>query len=130
MINTTCYTFKRYQRLLTSIDFKRVFEQVDIKAGTGQLLVLAFDTKENKPGRLGLVVAKKNLKRAVDRNRFKRVVKESFRENQHQLQGLDIVVLSRRGALDLDSSALKKVVDQTWQRINKKRVTSDTSVDT
>lgn len=115
------YTFKRHQKLLNSHDFKRVFDHVDIKAGTSELLVLAIDNYDKKPARLGLVVAKKNLKRAVDRNRFKRVVRESFRNHQHQLEGLEFVVLSRRGALELDTSALKKVVDQTWRRILKKR---------
>lgn len=117
----TEYAFKRDQRLLTSYDFKCVFDHVTIKAGTGELLVLAIDNQNEKVARLGLVVAKKNLKKAVDRNRFKRVVRESFRIHQHQLQGLEVVVLSRRGALQLDASALRKVVDQTWQRIIKKR---------
>lgn len=120
-MNSIQYKFTRPQRLLTSADFKRVFDQVDIKAGTGELLVLAFDCDNAEPARLGLVVAKKNLKRAVDRNRFKRVVRESFRNHQHQLQGLELVVLSRRGAKELDPLALKKAVDQIWRRINKKR---------
>jgi len=115
------YAFKPDQRLLTSHDFKCVFDNVAIKAGTSELLVLAIDNHDKKPARLGLVVAKKNQKRAVDRNRFKRVIRESFRTHQHQLEGLELVVLNRRGANKIDSIALKKVVDQTWQRILKKR---------
>ncbi|OUS06452.1 ribonuclease P protein component [Gammaproteobacteria bacterium 42_54_T18] len=115
------FTFKKAQKLLTSKDFKSVFDHVHIKAGTGELLVLVFDNQDERPARLGLVVAKKNLKRAVDRNRFKRTIRESFRTHQHQLKGLDFVVLSRRGALTLDGPALKRVVDQTWRRILKKR---------
>ena len=115
------YAFKPNQKLLNAFDFKCVFDHVDIKVGTAELLVLVIERQPNKPARLGLVVAKKNLKRAVDRNRFKRVVRESFRLNQHQLEGLECVVLSRRGALNMDSPTLKKVVDQTWQRILKKR---------
>ena len=120
----TQYAFRRDQRLLTSHDFKCVFDHVTIKAGTGEILVLAIEKQNEKSARLGLVVAKKNLKKAVDRNRFKRVVRESFRMHQHQLQGLEVVVLSRRGALQLDASALRKVVDQTWQRIIKKRASN------
>lgn len=41
--------------------------------------------------RLGLVVAKKVLRRAVDRNRAKRAIRESFRLNQ-RLPAVDIVV--------------------------------------
>ena len=40
--------------------------------------------------RLGLIVAKKVLRRAVDRNRAKRVIRESFR--RQSLPALDVVV--------------------------------------
>ena len=42
--------------------------------------------------RLGIVVGRKALPRAVDRNRFKRLVREQFRKVAAQLQPLDIVV--------------------------------------
>ena len=42
--------------------------------------------------RLGIVVGRKALPRAVDRNRFKRLVREQFRKVAAQLQALDIVV--------------------------------------
>lgn len=42
--------------------------------------------------RLGIVVGRKALLRAVDRNRFKRLVREQFRKVAARLQPLDIVV--------------------------------------
>jgi ribonuclease P protein component len=42
--------------------------------------------------RLGIVVGRKSLPRAVDRNRFKRVVREGFRKVAAQLQPVDFVV--------------------------------------
>jgi len=42
--------------------------------------------------RLGVVVGRKALPRAVDRNRFKRLVREQFRKVTAQLPPLDIVV--------------------------------------
>ncbi len=52
--------------------------------------------------RLGVVVAKKLLKRAVDRNRVKRVVREQFRLHRGNLPGVDMVVrlASKPGRLD------------------------------
>lgn len=51
----------------------------------------------DKPGaRLGIVVAKRNVKLAVDRNKLKRFVRESFRQQQQQLSGLDIVVIIKK----------------------------------
>ncbi len=77
--------FPRQVRLLTAGDFSRVFERADAKAQTSQLLILA---RRNDLGiaRMGLVVAKKHAKRAVDRNQIKRIVRESFRHHQSELE--------------------------------------------
>ena len=42
--------------------------------------------------RLGLVIGKKQLKRAVDRNRVKRIVREQFRRQRVMLPAYDLVV--------------------------------------
>lgn len=46
--------------------------------------------------RLGIVVAKRNVKLAVARNRIKRLVRETFRQQQQRLDGLDIVVVVKK----------------------------------
>ena len=45
--------------------------------------------------RLGLIVPKRILPRAVDRNRAKRLVREWFRRNQPRLEGNDLLVRLR-----------------------------------
>jgi ribonuclease P protein component len=42
--------------------------------------------------RLGLIIGKRQAKRAVDRNRIKRALRESFRTRYRVLPPLDIVV--------------------------------------
>lgn len=42
--------------------------------------------------RIGLIVGKRALRRAVDRNRVKRVIRETFRLNRQELPKADIVV--------------------------------------
>lgn len=42
--------------------------------------------------RIGLIVGKKALRRSVDRNRLKRVIRETFRLNRQELPKADIVV--------------------------------------
>jgi ribonuclease P protein component len=66
---------------------------------------------------LGLAIAKKSLRLAVERNRVKRIVRESFRLNQHGLTGVDIVVLSRKGIASANPEKLRKSLDKHWLRI-------------
>ena len=68
-------------------------------------------------GRLGMAIAKKNLKRAVDRNLVKRVIRESYRLQQETLAGIDIVVMSRRGLPLHDKQRLRASLDRHWKRV-------------
>lgn len=102
--------------------FKQVFNQ-PIRVGTPQLTFLAVANQLSHP-RLGLAISKKSDKRAVARNRIKRHVRESFRLNQQQLSGLDIVVISKRGVSELDDAALNKMLDKSWRRLLRRFATS------
>ena len=53
-----------------------------------KLLYLPAD-KSITPTQLLISVPKKKLKRAVDRNRIKRLIRESYRKQKHQLSSLD-----------------------------------------
>ncbi len=111
--------FPRQVRLLTAGDYHRVFEKAETKAQSQQVLILA---RRNELGfaRMGLVVAKKHAKRAVDRNQFKRIVRESFRHHQSELENFDCVVLSRGGAKNLDKVQLRTMIDKLWTRLGQK----------
>ena len=67
--------------------------------------------------RLGLAIAKKQVKSAVIRNRIKRIVRESFRTHQHLLPPLDIVVLVRRGVADRSPAELHRSLQRHWERL-------------
>jgi len=57
---------------------------------------------EPRPARLGITVSKRAAKRAVDRNRIKRVVREVFRRNRELFPGdIDLVVIGKAGAQTL-----------------------------
>lgn len=66
-----------------------------------------------------MAVAKKRAKRAVDRNRLKRVIRESFR-NQNMLIGVDIVVLPRDASVTASNDQLRASLEKQWLRIAKK----------
>lgn len=69
--------------------------------------------------RVGLVFSKRNIRLAVDRNRVKRLVRESIRLTQHDLPAVDIVVLARRGAGDLDNGTLHRQLQGMWRRLDR-----------
>ena len=55
--------------------------------------------------RLGLIVPKRILARAVDRNRTKRILREVFRLSQHELGGLDVVIKVKQAGANADYRA-------------------------
>ena len=67
--------------------------------------------------RLGLIISKKSIKRAVDRNRVKRTTRESFRLCQRRLSGLDVVIMSRAGLGELSGPALRAILDKHWDAL-------------
>jgi ribonuclease P protein component len=80
----------RDARLVDKADFDRVFAD-NQRARTDYVMVMA---RPNQAGhaRLGMIVAKRLLARAVDRNRVKRCVRESFRLVLPELPACDFVV--------------------------------------
>lgn len=83
-------SFPREARLLKPDEFERVFKENE-RARTDSLLVMA---RPNTLGhaRLGMIVAKRLLPRAVDRNRIKRRVRETFRLQRQDLPACDFVI--------------------------------------
>ena len=66
--------------------------------------------------RLGLAVSKKHCRRATARNRIKRIIRESFRQQQDMLTGLDIVVINRPAATEASNREMFDSLEQHWQR--------------
>ena len=69
--------------------------------------------------RLGLAVSKRNVSAAVARNRVKRSIRESFRKNRAQLDGLDIVVVSQKRTVAADRNRLLNSLNKHWKAISK-----------
>lgn len=107
--------FPKTARLCHPREFKQVFAHGQRKSDSCFTLI----THGNPVGqpRLGLVVARKNLRRAIDRNRVKRTIRESFREHRAQLPHLDFVVMVRAAAGNRTRQELRNALQQHWQRI-------------
>jgi ribonuclease P protein component len=111
--------FPRQLRLLSSSDFQQVFKHTECRSVDQRLTVLARQNKLQH-ARLGLAISKRIIKTAVGRNRVKRLVRESFRQHQQLLTGLDIVVMSRNGAVQASNPEILNALQTHWQRVTKK----------
>lgn len=71
--------------------------------------------------RLGLAISKKHCRKAAARNRIKRVIRESFRQQQQALAGLDVVVINQSAASLATNGAMTESLERHWQRCIEKR---------
>ena len=110
--------FARHQRLLKPAEFKHVFAR-PVRLSNHNMTILARENKLNH-ARLGLAISKKQLRRAVDRNRVKRLVRESFRLHHDKLPDYDCVVMVRSSVTTLSNSAIFETLDKHWNRLAEK----------
>lgn len=110
--------FARELRLLNGSQYSYVFAKARRFGNKHFTLLVRLNDQDH--ARLGLAIAKKAIKRAVDRNRIKRIIRESFRQVQHQLPYIDIVVMCRTSALHLDKAEMRQQLDQQWAYISRK----------
>lgn len=113
------YSFNKQLRLLNASHYQVVFNNVHWKVSTKEFLLLCRPNELPHP-RLGIVVAKKHVRLAVQRNRIKRLIRDSFRLNQHQLAGIDIIVLARKDAGLLSNTEILNQTTGLWRRLLKR----------
>ncbi len=112
------YTFPAERRLLRASEFKAVFDHAVYKVHQSGFMLLAIPL-ETAP-RLGLVIAKRKIRRAHERNRVKRLARESFRLHQHRLPPLDIVLMAKADAQVLSNEELHQQLQVAWQQLGKR----------
>jgi ribonuclease P protein component len=114
-------TLSRRFRLSGPTAFSSVFQQAVVSADPCFKVLGRQTGQENS--RLGMAVSRQVDRRAVERNRLKRIIRESFR--QHYLSNskrppVDIVVLPRREAVSICNRRLFDQLSRHWQRIDKR----------
>lgn len=67
--------------------------------------------------RLGQAVSRRVSKRAVDRNRIKRLVRESYRHARGDLPPVDILLIARSSAVQQTNSMLREDLARLWQKL-------------
>jgi ribonuclease P protein component len=96
--------FPPSRRLLSTAEFTRVFRSGRRRSDSCFTVIVAPGA--SSVARLGVAVSRKVSKSAVQRNRIKRLVRESFRKRSADLPAIDIVVMARPGAAECDNFRL------------------------
>ena len=109
-------TFSARRRLLTSAEFRAVFAAVERRVSHRNYLLLVRPNEGQGP-RLGLVVARKNIRLATRRNRIKRVARETFRQQADNLMSIDVLFLPRRGLDELSPERQTRLLRQAWREL-------------
>lgn len=108
-------TFPSTVRLVRKQDFDALFRAPAMRLRSPPLRMLARPNERGVP-RLGIVAPKRSLRRAIDRNRAKRIVRESFRLARSRLPPCDFVV-TVDGA---EAESVRKAAEELWLRLDER----------
>ena len=117
--------FRKTNRLLDAAAFGRVFQEAT--RSRDKFFTVLYRRNEESIPRLGLAISKKHCRRATIRNRIKRTIRESFRQNQEALTSLDIVVINQPAAASADNRQIVDSLENHWRRCQKAKRTPQES---
>lgn len=116
-----CPRKRRVAGLPPAARLRRAADFAALRTASGRtrsrLFALRWGSSPAGVTRLGLAVSRKVSKRAVIRNRIKRIIRESFRAHREALPAVDIIVIAQPPAAGTAAHALRQDLDQAWSRV-------------
>ncbi|VFP83463.1 Ribonuclease P protein component [Buchnera aphidicola (Cinara laricifoliae)] len=106
------FFFSKKLRLLSNDQFKHVYNK-NFKINIKPFIMLRCLNCLKFP-RLGISIAKKNIMYAHDRNRIKRLIRESFRLIQHNLLFMDFIIIVKKNTHLLSNNNILYFLQTLW----------------
>lgn len=104
--------FARTHRITRPAEFRRAFA-TGCRSAAGPLVLISIPNGLAH-ARLGLAVSKRHVRLAVDRNRLKRLARETFRAHATEADGRDVVLLIRNGTESWDNARFRAALTALW----------------
>ena len=104
-------SFSKLERLLFKKDFSAVFSDPTGRFSANSLRIL-YRNNDQGLSRVGIIVPKKVVRLATTRNRYKRLIREQFRQTKEYLPNIDIVFLLNK---KVNEKELGRACDRIWK---------------
>ncbi len=108
-------TFAAHQRLRRKSQFDAAYAR-GRRFGNGFFAVTA-SSNDKHGARLGMAVAVRTAGGAVERNRIRRIIRESFRLHQHALPAVDLVVSAKPSVRGAPGRELHASLAALWKKL-------------
>lgn len=107
-------SFSRQRRVTHKKAYSALFQVA--KKSHSELFIALHNKNGNIPSRLGLAISKKKIRLAVNRNRVKRIIRESFRTLS--LHGFDVVIIAKKDPTEFNNQKLFDDLAGLWEKLN------------
>jgi ribonuclease P protein component len=112
------FSLTKQAKLIITDEFSSVFNFR--KRISTQYLILHYRPSAHGQARLGLVVSKKTAKSAVHRNYMRRVLRELFRLQQHEIGAMDLIIRVQKNFSKADFMQIKQEFDVLMTKLKQR----------
>ncbi|WWO99560.1 MAG: ribonuclease P protein component [Candidatus Dasytiphilus stammeri] len=78
-------------------------------------MIMLYCPNIYKYARLGFIISKHNIKYAYQRNRIKRLIRESFRLTHNELPSMDFIIIIKKKVDLMNNKIIMEKLKQLWK---------------